>query len=104
MADVVFDMALDDGQDGGPFDVGGAEVVELGALARRVAIGLGQPDAPVTRAPATGEAADWYVGDGRRYQSALFGLGREPRPLDAIIADTIRWLAANPSTADHKPL
>ena len=91
MTDVLFQMALDDGEDAAPFDVGGAEVIELGALARRVAQALSMPDAEITR-PAPAGGPDWYVGDGRRYQSALFSMGGEPAPLGRIIADTIDYL------------
>ncbi len=94
MARVILDMAVDDAQSGAPFDVGGAEIVELGALARAVGEALGLADPAIDR-PAPGEGlSDWYVGDGRRYQSALFQRGEHPTPLNRIIADTVAYLDA----------
>jgi nucleoside-diphosphate-sugar epimerase len=92
MAHTVLDMAVDGTEAGEPYDIGGAQVVELGELAREVAAGLGLPDAPITRPEPTGGAGDWYVGDGRRYQTALFRRGRTPAPLGTIVADTIGYL------------
>jgi nucleoside-diphosphate-sugar epimerase len=92
MADTLFEMAVDGHEDGAPFDIGGAEIVEVGALARRIAGRLHIRDAVIDRPPATGGAGDWYVGDGRRYQAALFRMGREPASLDAIIDDTLAGL------------
>jgi nucleoside-diphosphate-sugar epimerase len=92
MADALLEMAVDEGEDGAPFDVGGVETVELGALARRIAHRLGIPDATIDRPPAAGGAGDWYVGDGARYQAALFRMAREPVSLDTTIDDTIAWL------------
>ncbi len=94
MARVVLDMAVDDAQSAQPFDVGGAEIVELGALARAVGEALGLADPAIDR-PAPGEGlGDWYVGDGRRYQNALFQRGERPTPLYRIVADTIAYLDA----------
>lgn len=92
MARTVLDMAVDDGEDDAPFDVSGARVVELGELARAVADALGAHDAEISRPEPAGGPGDWYVGDGRRYQTALFEAGRTPASLAAIIADTIGWL------------
>lgn len=92
LARTVLDMAVDDAESDDPFDVGGAEVVELGALAQTVARALDAPGAEIARPAPTGADGDWYVGDGRRYQTALFKAGRSPTPLPAIIADTIAWL------------
>lgn len=94
MARVILDMAVDDTQSAEPFDVGGAEVVELGALARAVGEALGQAE-PVIARPEPGEGpGDWYVGDGLRYQSALFRRGEAPTPLTRIVADTVTYLEA----------
>ena len=94
MARVILDMAVDDAQSGAPFDVGGAEVVELGALARAVGEALGLADSAIDRPAPGGGLGDWYVGDGRRYQSALFRRGERPTPLKQIIADTVAYLDA----------
>jgi nucleoside-diphosphate-sugar epimerase len=94
MARVILDMAVDETQSAEPFDVGGAEVVELGGLARAVGGALGHADPAIDR-PAPGDGpGDWYVGDGRRYQSALFRRGERPTPLARIVADTVAYLEA----------
>jgi nucleoside-diphosphate-sugar epimerase len=94
MAQVIFDMAVDDMQSADPFDVGGADVVELGALARAVGQALGRNDPPIDRPEPGDGPGDWYVGDGRRYQSALFRRGQHPTPLARTVADTVAYLAA----------
>jgi len=94
MARVILDMAVDEAQSADPFDVGGAEVVELGALARAVGQALGRSDPPIDRPEPGDGPGDWYVGDGRRYQAALFRRGEEPTPLARTIADTVAYLAA----------
>uniref|UniRef100_B0SY94 NAD-dependent epimerase/dehydratase n=1 Tax=Caulobacter sp. (strain K31) TaxID=366602 RepID=B0SY94_CAUSK len=100
MARVILDMAVDDSQSAQPFDVGGGEIVELGALARAVGEALGLTDPAIER-PAPGEGlGDWYIGDGRRYQSALFQRGESPTPLKQIVADTLAYLAATGRLAD----
>lgn len=94
MARVVLDMALDETQSAEPFDIGGAEVVELGALARAVGDALGQADPAIDR-PEPGEGpGDWYVGEARRYQSALYRRGERPAPLARIVGDTVAYLEA----------
>jgi len=100
MARVVLDMAADETQSADPFDVGGAEVVELGALARAVGQALGRSDPPIDR-PGPGDGpGDWYVGDGRRYQVALFRCGDRPTPLARIVADTVAYLEATGALAE----
>lgn len=91
MAAVVLEAAVKPMFGAGPFDVAGAEIVELGALARMVGAALGMADIVVERPSGDGEA-DWYVGDGRAYQSALFAMGRAPVPLTRIVADTAAYL------------
>lgn len=103
MARVILDMAVDAAQSGEPFDVGGAEIVELGALARAVGEALGLTDPAIDR-PAPGKGpGDWYVGEGRRYQSALFQRGERPTPLNRIIADTIAYLDATGRLTGAEP-
>lgn len=94
MARVVLDMAVDEAQSAEPFDVGGAEVVELGALALAVGQALGRSAPPIGRPELGSGPADWYVGDGRRYQDALFRRGEHPTPLARTVADTVAYLAA----------
>lgn len=96
MARTILDMAVDETEDGAPFDVAGGEVVELGDLAHAVASALGLRNAAITRPPPTGGAGDRYVGDGRRYQAALANRGLTPAPLSVIVADTIADLKSRP--------
>lgn len=94
MARVILDMAVDDAQSPAAFDVGGAEIVELHALARLVAQVLGRVEAVITRPEPDGSDGDWYVGEAQRYQNALFQLGERPMPLTQIVADTAAYLEA----------
>jgi nucleoside-diphosphate-sugar epimerase len=94
MARVILDMATDEAQSAEPFDVGGAEVVELGALALAVGQALGRADGTIERPEPGDGAGDWYVGDSRRYQSALFRRGEHPTPLARTVADTVAYLKA----------
>ncbi|TCS14456.1 NAD(P)-dependent oxidoreductase [Caulobacter sp. BK020] len=94
MARVILDMAVDETQSADPFDIGGAEVVELGALAMAVGQALGPSDPPIDRPEPGDGPGDWYVGDGRRYQNALFRRGEHPTPLARTVADTVAYLAA----------
>jgi nucleoside-diphosphate-sugar epimerase len=97
MADLVLGLAVQD-HPIEPFDIAGAETVELGALARLVGTAMGVADIAVDRPPPIGAEADWYVGDGRVYQAALFEAGGVPVPLARIVADTARYLAATHSS------
>jgi nucleoside-diphosphate-sugar epimerase len=92
MARVILDMAVDDAQSAEPFDIAGAEIVELGALAVAVGEAVERADAVIERPEPGDGAGDWYVGDGRRYQSALFRRGEHPTPLAQIVADTVAYL------------
>lgn len=92
MAGVLLEMAVDETEGGEPFDIYGAQVIELGDLAHEVASVLGLTNAQITRPAPTGGRGDRYVGDGRRYQAALSKTGRTASPLQAIIADTIAYL------------
>lgn len=92
MSRVILDMAVDDAQSPAPFDVGGAEIVELHALAQVVAEALGQAQAVIERPEPDGRDGDWYVGEGQRYQNALFQRGERPTPLTRIVADTVAYL------------
>lgn len=94
MARVILAMAVDDAQSPAPFDVGGAEIVELHALAQVVAEVLGRAEAVIARPEPDGGDGDWYVGEGQRYQNALFQLGERPTPLTQIVADTVAYLEA----------
>lgn len=94
MARVILDMAVDEAQSAEPFDIGGGEVIELGALALAVVQALERAEATIERPEPGDGAGDWYVGDGRRYQSALFRRGEHPTPLARIVADTVAYLKA----------
>ncbi|MFZ0266461.1 NAD-dependent epimerase/dehydratase family protein [Caulobacter sp.] len=94
MARVILDMAVDEAQSAEPFDIGGGEIIELGALALAVGQALERADATIERPEPSDGAGDWYVGDGRRYQSALFQRGEHPTPLTRIVADTVAYLKA----------
>jgi nucleoside-diphosphate-sugar epimerase len=100
MARVILDMATDEAQSAEPFDVGGAEVVELGALALAVGQALERADATIKRPEPGDGACDWYVGDSRRYQSALFRRGEQPTPLTRTVADTVAYLKATGALPD----
>ncbi len=99
MARVILDMAVDEARSAEPFDIGGAEVVELGALARAVGQALGQPEPTIDRPEPGDGPGDWYIGDGRRYQSALFQRGEQPVALPRIVADTVAYLEATGALA-----
>jgi nucleoside-diphosphate-sugar epimerase len=90
-AATLLNMAADPDEDGAPFDVAGARIVELETLAHAVAR-LTAPSVQVRRDNPGLAAEDWYVGDGRRYQTALFRRGRHPIALEAIIEDTAAYM------------
>jgi nucleoside-diphosphate-sugar epimerase len=92
MAALLLDMAVDEAEGPQPFDIGGGEVIELGALARLVAAAFGVETPAINRPAPTGGAGDRYVGDGARYQAALAKAGQTPSPLPIIIADTVDYL------------
>jgi len=70
------------------FDTAGAEVVEIGQLAGRVAAVLGRADLQVERPDWEGGAADWYVGEGAAFAAAAGGL----MGLDEQIFETAAYL------------
>ena len=74
------------------FDTAGEASVEVGALARRIAEIMGQPEHPVHR-PAMGpEPADNYVGDGTAWRAQARALGIDLKPLERQISDTVQDL------------
>ncbi len=92
LAAVLLDMAVDETEGREPFDIAGGEAIELGDLAGLVAAAFGV-HTPVLDRPAPSHGPeDRYVGDGRRYQTALAQAGQQPTPQPVIIADTIAYL------------
>jgi nucleoside-diphosphate-sugar epimerase len=92
LADVLLDMAVDHDEDQTPFDIGGTQTVELGALAEAIAAELAILGTVVSRPASTVGPGDRYAGDGARYQAHLAAMGRSPVGLAQIIADTITYL------------
>lgn len=101
VAKTLLEMAVDDAEDGEPFDVMGDQVIELGELAHMIKLALGATAAKITRPAPNVDTCDWYVGDGRRYQMALFKAGRKSTPLLATVMDTIRYLQAEAPPQDR---
>ncbi|MDB5460204.1 MAG: NAD-dependent epimerase/dehydratase [Caulobacteraceae bacterium] len=91
LAQVVFDLALDDAAPLA-FDTAGPEVVEMADLAAAVGRALDLPNLEVVRPALETTQEDRYVGDGRVYQAALARAGLAPVGLEAIIRDTAAWL------------
>jgi nucleoside-diphosphate-sugar epimerase len=92
MSTTLLDMAVDETEGPVPFDIAGGEIVELGALAALVATEFGLPSAVIDRPAPSGRPEDRYVGDGRRYQTALIEAAQPPIPLARIVADTVAYL------------
>ena len=74
------------------FDTAGECEVEVGALARRAAVGMGAPQMQIVRPEVASAPVDRYVGDA---ESLLRAAGRcdiALRPLDDLILDTAGYL------------
>jgi nucleoside-diphosphate-sugar epimerase len=81
------------------FESAGAETLEAGEIARRVAAVLA-PGAEVHRPRLDPEApADRYVGDGQAYDALRRAAGVEPQTFDEQIRKTARYMADYPETA-----
>ena len=72
-----------EGESAGPFDAAGEEVIEIGELARRVAMVLRGEEIEVVRPDWQRGEVDWYVGNGKAllnksilYDLMLFSLDR----------------------------
>ncbi len=76
------------------FDVAGAEIVELGELAQRVAAVLAEKaPGPIQRLPMLDDAVeDRYVGDRKRIEELETHLGIRPMPLEAQIKATSQYI------------
>lgn len=85
------------GPDEAVFDTAGAEVVEVGELAERVARLLGHPGMPVERRWDPAAPADEYVGDGRLMRRLVREHGVAFRGLDEQILRTAEWLTTGPA-------
>ena len=75
------------------FDSAGAEVVEIGDLARIVCEQLGQDPARVVRRFDPVAPINRSVGDGTHYQAAVRRLKLAPIGIEAIVADSIASLS-----------
>lgn len=76
-----------------PFDSAGAEVVEIGELARTVCAQLGLDPARIVRGHDSEAPVSRYVGDGAAYQAAVRGIGLTPIGIEAIVSDSIASLS-----------
>ncbi len=76
------------------YDVCTREAVELGDLARRIAIVLGRPDLPILRPePGPESVRDIYTGQPQRFEALLASLHRTPLSLERMITDCHAYLA-----------
>lgn len=76
-----------------PFDSAGAEVVEIGDLARMVCAQLGLDPARIVRRFDPAAPVSRSVGDGADYQTAVRRLGLAPIGIDLIVSDSITSLS-----------
>ena len=76
-----------------PFDSAGAEVVEIGDLARMVCGQLRLDPARIARRQHPETPVSRYVGDGADYQAAVRGLGLTPIGIETIVSDSIASLS-----------
>lgn len=75
------------------FDSAGAEVVEIGELARIVCEQLGVDPNRIVRRFDPAAPVSRYVGDGANYQAAVRRLGLMPIGIEAIVSDSIASLS-----------
>lgn len=74
-----------------PIDLCGAEVVEIGDLARLVA----GNDLPIRRGPVDFARSSAYLGDPTQAKVLAMELACTLRPLTVQVSDTVAWLAAS---------
>ena len=80
------------GEGAGPLDTGGQPAIEIGALARRAARLLGQPDLDIRRPQFESQEPDIYVGDSGRFEVLAEAAGLRLRALDEQIVETAAFL------------
>lgn len=74
------------------FDTAGECEVEVGELARRVAVGMGAPQMPIVRPEVAAAPVDRYVGDAESLLRVADRCDIGLRPLDDLILDTAGYL------------
>lgn len=75
-----------------PFDTAGDEQIEIGDLARRVALRLGVPEMLIIRPELTGGRGSVYLGEGGVFFAQADKAGLALRPLDEQIANTAIYM------------
>lgn len=80
-----------------PFDTAGAEVVEVGDLARRIRAVLDLPQLGISRDPMIEAPEHRYVGDGARLEALARRTGIPLAPLDEQIRDTAAYMESVPA-------
>lgn len=79
-----------------PFDIAGDEPIEIGDLARRVAVRMDRPDMQISRPALTGGLGSFYLGEGEVFFAQARQAGLALKPLDEQISSTAaymeRWL------------
>ena len=88
-------LARADSSGATPFDTCGREIVELGVLAEMAGNILLGNEYSAQRSYDPELDPDWYVGNPRRYQTALEACGLSSVPLSLIIADTATDMSAH---------
>ncbi len=90
---VLFESVLDPALDFVCYDTAGREIVEIADLARAVGRAL-DIDVTIERPSiVVGAASDWYVGDGKRYQSTLASMELAATDLNEIVAATAAFMS-----------
>ena len=75
-----------------PFDTAGDEPIEIGDLARRVAVRMNRPDLPVARPMLTGRPGSYYLGEGGMFFTQAREAGLALRALDEQIMRTAAYM------------
>ncbi len=75
-----------------PFDTAGDEPIEIGDLARRVAVRMDRADMQIVRPALTGGAGSFYLGQGDVFFAQACEAGLTLRSLDAQISSTVAFM------------
>ncbi|WP_374944719.1 NAD-dependent epimerase/dehydratase family protein [Sphingomonas sp.] len=78
-----------------PVDLCGAEALEMGDLAARVAALVGLGDAAITRPPIDWQRPSVYIGDFAATRTLAMRLGLPIAGFDQQLVDTDRWIFGN---------